>query len=47
MFTWLKMPYMADTSAIATNPTMRPMITMTAGSKRAVRRFSRKSSSPW
>src|SRR4029079_11080852 len=32
MFTWLKMPYIADTSAIATKPTMRPMITMTAGS---------------
>ena len=39
MFTWRKMPYMADTSAIATKPTMTPMKTMMAGSKRLVKRL--------
>ena len=29
--TWLKMPYIAETSAMATKPTMRPMTTMIGG----------------
>ena len=34
--TWLKMPYIAETRATATKPTIRPMTMMTAGSKSAV-----------
>ena len=34
------MPYMACTSAIATNPTTMPMKTMTAGSNNDVSRLS-------
>jgi len=35
-----KMPYMAETSAIATKPTTSPTPMRTAGSKRSVNRFS-------
>lgn len=35
-FTWRKTPYIADTKAMATNPTIRPMTTMTIGSKSEV-----------
>ena len=34
--TWLKMPYIAETSAMATKPTIRPMTMMTSGSNSAV-----------
>ena len=34
--TCLKMPYIADTRAMATKPTRRPMTMMTAGSNSAV-----------
>ena len=37
--TWWKMPYMAETRAMATKPTMRPTAMMTAGSIRAVKRL--------
>ncbi len=39
MLTWLYTPYMADTSAIATNPTTTPTMTITAGSKKLVNRL--------
>ena len=31
--TWLKMPYIAETSAMATKPTIPPITMMTSGSK--------------
>ena len=34
--TWLKMPYIAETRAMATNPTITPITMMTSGSKIAV-----------
>jgi hypothetical protein len=34
------MPYIADTMATATNPTINPTPMMTAGSKKAVNLFS-------
>ena len=39
--TWLKIPYIAETSAMATKPTITPMITITTGSKSVVIRFRR------
>ena len=36
VFTWLKMPYIAETSATATKPTSSPITMMTAGSNSEV-----------